>query len=439
MKDLIIIGAGPGGYELALAASKSGLTTLLIEENLVGGTCLHAGCIPTKTFYHSAKLLKEIKSFEEFGIKGSFEFDFLKAKLKKAEIVESLHNGIKFQLKSQKVEMICGRGKLISKNEVMVNGQIYSGKNIVIATGSSPINLNLPGFTSNDVITSTELLDINEIPKKLIVIGGGVIGIEFASIFKCFGSEVEIIEAEDRILPMIDREISKRLTAFLKNLGIKINLSSTAIKIENDLVFFNSKGETINTNFNKILVSVGRRANVDALGLDDVGLEYSKKGIKVDNNFKTNIDNIYAIGDVTGKMMLAHTATFSGYKILSQILGETKNINFNLVPSCIFTFPEVASIGLTEDDAKDMDYKINKFLFKANGKAHTIGDVDGFVKIISSNNKILGVHIIGPSASDIIHEAAIIMNSNLSIKDAKNIIFAHPTLSEALGACILEI
>ncbi|MCK9471196.1 MAG: dihydrolipoyl dehydrogenase [Bacilli bacterium] len=438
-KDLIIIGAGPGGYELALAASKKGLSTLLIEEKAVGGTCLHHGCIPTKTLYHSAKILKDIKSYSEFGICSNYEFDYLKAREKKNEVVNTLHSGINFQLKTQKVETIYGRAKLISKNEVEVNEEVYSANFIVIATGSSSINLRLPGFDNKNVVSSTEMLNINEVPKNLVVIGGGVIGIELASIFKYYGSNVEVIEAQDRILPMIDKEVSKRLTAYLKNSGIKIYTSSSVVGIEDNKVYFNSKGEIIHTVYDKVLVSVGRRPNVDGLGLEDVGINYSHKGIEVDNNFKTNIDNIYAIGDVTGKMMLAHTATYSGYKVLSHILGEDRAIDFNLIPNCVFTFPEVASIGLTEDEAKGVDYKVNKFLFKANGKAHTIGESDGFVKIISFADKILGVHILGPNASDIIHEAAILMNADIGIEKAKNIIFAHPTLSETFGGCILEI
>lgn len=439
IKDIIIIGAGPGGYELALAASKKGLSTLLIEENAVGGTCLHSGCIPTKTYFHSAKLIKSFKTSSEFGINGNFEFDYLKAKAKKNEVVEGLHNGINFQLKTNKVQTIYGKAKLISKNEVMVNDEIYNANYIVIATGSSAINLNLPGFDNKNVITSTELLNINEVPKNLVVIGGGVIGIELASIFSYFGSQVEVIEAMDRILPMVDKEVSRRLAAYLKIIDIKINTSSTVVGIEDNKVFYNSKGQINSTNYDKVLVAVGRKPNVDNLGLDDVGIIYSKKGIEVDNNFKTNIDNIYAIGDVTGKMMLAHTATYSGYKVLSDILGEEKDIDFNLVPNCIFTFPEVAGVGLTEDEVRGVDYKVNKFLFKANGKAHSMGEVDGFVKIISARNKILGVHIIGPNASDLIHEAAILMKANMSISEAKNIIFAHPTLSEVVSGCILEI
>lgn len=438
-KDLIIIGAGPGGYELALAASKKGLTTLLIEEEKVGGTCLHSGCIPTKTFYHSAKILKDILSIDEFGINGKFEFDFSKAKAKKEAVIDTLHKGIQFQLKSRNVETVYGRAKLKSKTEVIVNDEVYSATNIVIATGSSSIKLNLPGFDNKNIITSTELLNIKDIPKHLVVIGGGVIGIELASIFNYFGSTVEVIEAQDRILPLIDKEISKRLTAYLKSAGIKFHLSSKVVGVEGNKVYFNSKDGVVHTSFDKLLLSIGRKPNVDDLGLDDVGIVYSNKGITVDKNFCTNISNIYAIGDVTGKMMLAHTATYSGYKVLSHILGEDKEIDFNLVPNCIFTFPEVAGIGLTEEEVKGVDYKVSKFLFKANGKAHSMNSVDGFVKIISFDDKILGVHIIGPSASDIIHEAAILINANMGVEAAKNIIFAHPTLSETLGGAILEL
>lgn len=439
IKDLIIIGAGPGGYELALAAGKKGLDTLLIEKNKLGGTCLHHGCIPTKTYFHSAKILKEAKSFSDFGIIGDFKFDFSKVKQKKAEVVSNLESGINFQFKKSNVQLVFGEAKLISDTEVLVNDEVYKGTNIVIATGSSPAKLNIQGINSKDVITSTELLDINTPPKKLVVIGGGVIGIELASIFNMFGSEVEVIEAQSEILSVVDKEITKRLQTYLKTLEIKFYLNSKVLGLEGNEIYFENKGEVKSSHFDKVLVAVGRRPNVDNLGLDEVGIIYSKHGIDVNDYFQTNIPNIYAIGDVTGKLMLAHSATYMGYQVLSHILGEDTRIDFNLNPSCIFTFPEVATVGLTEEEAKGLDYKVTKFLFKANGKAHSMGNTDGFLKLISCDDKILGVHIIGPSASELIHEAVTLMSANVSIKDAKNIIFAHPTLSEVVSGTIIEI
>lgn len=438
IKDLIIIGAGPGGYELALQASKKGLDTLLIEENKVGGTCLHHGCIPTKTFYHAAKILKESKNFYEYGIEGTLKFDFSKVRTKTDEVVNNLESGIKFQLNKAKVDVIYGKAKLISNTEVMVNGDIHKANYIVIATGSNAIQLPLQGFDNKDVLTSSEIFKLTQLPKNLVVIGGGVIGIEFASIFQLFGCNVEVIESQSDILPVIDKEVSKRLLAYLKNIGIKFHLSSKVLGIEGNKIFFESKNEVKELSFDKVLVSVGRRPNVEGLGLNEVGINYSPKGIEVNENYQTNIPNIYAIGDVTGKVMLAHNATYMGYKALSHILGESVNIDFNLIPNCIFTFPEVSSIGLTEEEVKAVDYNVAKFLYKANGKAHTMSNVDGFVKIISCDDKILGAHIIGPNASDLIHEFVVMMNANMTITEAKNMIFAHPTLSEVISGAILE-
>jgi len=436
IKDLIIIGAGPGGYELALAASKKNIDTLLIEEAKVGGTCLHHGCIPTKTLYHSAKLLKEANNFSSYGIEGKLSFDFLKAKARVDEVVNNLESGIRFRLSKSEVDVIYGKAKLLSNTEVLVNGDIHKANYIVIATGSTP--LTLQGISGKDVVNSNDFLKLTSVPKNLVIIGAGVIGIEFASIFKLFGSNVEVIEAQSDILPFLDKEISKRLLAYLKNLGIKFNLNAKVLGVDGNKVFFETKGEVKDLSFDKLLVAIGRKPNLEGLGLDEAGIKYTNKGIEVNKNFQTNIPNIYAIGDVTGKVMLAHNATYMGYKVLNHILGEDVNIDFNLIPNCIFTFPEVASIGLSEEEAKGVDYKVSKYLFKANGKAHTIGEVDGFIKMISYDEKILGVHILGTNASELIHEAAILMNANLSINEAKNIIFAHPTLSEVISATLLE-
>lgn len=438
MKDLIIIGAGPGGYEMALEASKMGLSTLLIEAKEVGGTCLHKGCIPTKSYYKSASLLKELKDFEEFGITGNFTFDFHKTLERKKQIVRNLTEGIKFLLNKEKVEVVYGHAKITKPNEVTVSNTTYQGKTIVIATGSSVSMLPLPGFDLESVITSDEILEIETLPKRLVIIGAGVVGIEFASIFNMFGCEVEVFETMDTILPTIDKEISKRLLSYLKTQGIKFHIKTSVSKIEKQdelTVFYEEKNQNLSTTASLVLVSVGRKPNVNNLGLDEVGIEYDKKGIKVNSDFQTNIKNIYAIGDVTGKMMLAHSATYSGYHVLKHLVGEESKINFNILPSCVFTFPEIATVGLTEELAGE-NVKVDKFYFKANGKAMTMNETDGFVKILSIDKTIVGVTILGPHASDLIHEASSLMNKNVTVDELKDFIHAHPTLSETIANAI---
>lgn len=433
MKDLIIIGAGPGGYELALAAAKSGLSAVLIEKDEVGGTCLQRGCIPTKAYYKTASILKETKVFHKFGIFGDFHFDHTKNLERKNEIVKKLAEGIKFMLKKAGVELVYGEAVLESPNSVRVNSEVYKGKYLVIATGSRPARLPFGDIYHPDIITSKEILSERSVPKKLIIVGAGVVGIEIASIFNQFGSDVEVIEAMDSILPQIDKEISKRLTGFLKNQGIKFHLSARVKDISGRKVIFTKKDQEHTLSFDKLLIAIGRVPNLENLGLDELGIKYDKKGIIVNENFQTNIPNIYAIGDVTGKMMLAHSATYSGYHVLKHILDEESNIDFSILPACVFSFPEVATVGLTEAECVDLSPKTYKFLYQANGKAQASGELEGFVKVVSVDGIIKGVHIIGAHASDIIHQAAILLNKKASITDLSEIIFAHPTLSEALG------
>lgn len=447
MKDIIIIGAGPGGYELALKASKSGLSTLLIEKDNVGGTCLNYGCIPTKSYYQNAKILNEVKKAEIFGITGDFSFDFNETYKRKEKVVSDLIKGIEYLLNKQNVELVKGTAKIVDKNSVQVNDTIYEAKNIVIATGSSSVRLNLPGFNLEGVIDSTDLLSLQSVPEKLVIIGGGVIGIEMATIFATFGSEVEVIEMCDTILPILDLEISKRLQSYLKQNKIKIHTKSKVTSInkledsEQLIIHYIEKEKEETTTASKVLLSIGRKPNLDNLGLDEVGIVYNKKGIVTDDNFKTNIDNIYAIGDVTGKTMLAHSATYSGYHVLNNILGVKDKIKFNIVPSCVFTFPELASIGLTEEEAKNMniDYKVSKSMYRASGKAVAMNEVEGFIKVIVSNEKIIGVHIIGYDASNLISQVLPLINENISIVNIKDYIFAHPTLAEIFANAIHEL
>lgn len=445
MKDLIIIGAGPGGYELALEASRLGLSVILIEKEKLGGTCLNHGCIPTKSYYQNALVLKDLKEKEVYGISGDFTFDFKKVKERKDNVVETLCKGIEFSFSKSSVELVYGKASFVDKNTVLVNDITYNAKNIVIATGSSPIRNLFEGSNLEGVLTSEELLDLEVLPKELVIIGGGVIGIEMATIFNTFRVKVEIIEMCDRILPLIDSDISKRLQSYLKALGIGIHTKSSLQKIEKSegklKAIFTEKGKELSLLCDNVLVSVGRCANVNSLDLEKVNIEYTKKGILVNENYQTNIPNIYAIGDVTGKMMLAHSATYSGYRVLNHILGKKDNINFNLVPSCVFTFPEVASIGLTKEDLEkeELEAKTIKVLYRSVGKAVAMNHEDGFLKLIIRENKIIGAHILGYDASTLIHELVPLMNEDISIERIKDYIHAHPTLSEILSIALKEL
>ena len=444
MKDLIIIGAGPGGYELALEASKLGLSVTLIEKEKLGGTCLNCGCIPTKSYYQNAKILRELKKSETFGISGEFTFDFSKVKSRKDKVVETLNQGIKFSFDKTNVEIVKGSASFVDKNTVVVDDKTYSAENIVIATGSSPIRNLFKGSNLNGVLTSEELLDIETLPKDLVIIGGGVIGIEMATIFNSFGVKVDVIEMCDRILPLIDSDISKRLQSYLKAKGIGIHTKSSLQTIEESdgklKATFIEKGKESSLLCDNVLISVVISANLEGLNLDKVNVEYTKKGILVNENYQTNIPNIYAIGDVTGKMMLAHSATYSGYRVLNHILGKDDNINFSLVPSCVFTFPEVASIGLTKEDLEkeEVTAKTVKVLYRNVGKAVAMNEEEGFLKLIIRDNKIIGAHILGYDASTLIHEFVPLMNEDISIERVRNYIHAHPTLSEILSIALRE-
>lgn len=436
MNDIIIIGAGPGGYELAIKAAQANLKTLLIEKDKLGGVCLNAGCIPTKTYYHAASMLGDIKKLEKYGINTQVQFDYKRLKQRKNEIVCDLNNGINFSLEKVEVNLIYGNAHLVDRNTVSVNGELHKGKYIVIATGSHIAKLK--GF--EDDLYSDDILQMEELPKSLAIIGGGVIGIEMASIYNRFGVDVTVIESKDRIVSNYDRDISNRLQSFLKSEGIKFHLSSTCYKDGSSLVITKRTEEVVDS-FDKILVCVGRRPNVEGLGLEEVGINFSEKGIIVDDDFRTNIDNIFAIGDVTGKNMLAHYATYSGYHVLNTILGKNSSIDLKNVPNCTFAFPEVASVGLNEVELteKGIEYKTYKGLYKVSGKAATIDKNDGFVKLMVVDGKIVGASILGYDASTLIHELAIIVSKGIKINNIKDVVHAHPTLSEVISSLINEI
>lgn len=432
MYDIAIIGGGPGGYELAISSKENGLKVLLIEQENLGGVCLNSGCIPTKTIYQAASLYSEKE--DVYGITNNKTIDFSKTISYKDRIVLDLRKGILESLKG--VDVVFGKGSIVDHNTVMANDNLFETKYIVIATGSKAIKV--PGF--EDDMYSKDILNLNTIPNRLAIIGGGVIGIEMASIYSKLGSQVTVIEMSDRIIPYFDSDISKRLLSYLKNDGITFHLNSVALKKDNKLFVRNSNGEE-EVIYDKILVCVGRRANITLDNLDSLGVNYNKSGIIVDKNFRTTVRNIFAIGDVTGKNMLAHYATFSGYQVLNTILAKEYSINFDVIPSCVFTFPEVSMVGYTEKylQENNIEYKTYKHLYRANGKAQAMNKTDGYIKLIVKDDLIIGCSIIGYNSSVLIHEVAIFIEQKTHISKIKNIIHAHPTLSEIISEAVKHI
>ncbi len=424
MEHLLIIGAGPGGYETAIEAAKRGLKVTVINDGPLGGVCLNEGCIPTKTFFHYAG-------------KESFE----KVAEHKEAVVKKLQNGVAYLLKNPNITVVQGKASFKDANTVVVNCVEYHAKRIIIATGSKPVKLPIHGADSEMVLTSTDVLKLKKLPKSICVIGGGVIGLEMASYLHFYGVDVTVLEFAPQILPNSDTEVAKRLKMILAKQGIKIETDARVTAIDEEGFVTYQKGDkSEDVLCENVLMAVGRIPNIEELNLDAANIAYSKKCIDVDDNMQTSIPNIYAIGDVTGRMMLAHVAAFQGYRALNHIQGKADWIRFDLVPSAVFINPEVASVGLTEKQVleKGIDYRSVKIPFGSVGKAVAMGETDGFCKMLIDKDyhKILGCHIIGVHASDLIQEIVTMMNLDVSVERAVDIIHAHPTLSEIIQIAI---
>ena len=450
---LLIIGAGPGGYETAVAASKHGLDVTIVSDGPVGGTCLNEGCIPTKSLCRNAEVLDTLAESSVFGIDNlSYSFDFKKVIARKNEVVARLKSGVEFLLESKNITLIYGKAVFKDAHTVAVTSPegketALKADKIIIATGSYSASLPIPGAELEGVISSKEILEMEEVPQRLCIIGAGVIGLEFASIFKSFGSEVNVIEYCKDILPRFDIDLAKRLKHTLSNRGISIETSAQVMRIDKTdeglEVTYKKKDKEIKVVADKVLMAVGRRPNVLSVRPDVAGLEFTPKGIVVDGNMRTNVPDVYAIGDVAGGMMLAHVATFQGFKALADILGESREIDFSVVPAAVFTNPEVGVVGMTEEECKEKGLQIKclKSFFRANGKALSMNAPEGYCKLIVyigeddndlQHGRILGCHIMGVHASDIIQEIAVLMNTKATISDFQNIIHAHPTLTEVV-------
>lgn len=440
MQKIIIIGAGPGGYETAATAARNGFDVTLIEANEVGGTCLNEGCIPTKALCRTASLLTDLAEAAGYGVDNvSYTLNFPAVMARKEAIVAQLKSGVETLLSISNLRLVKGTARFVDAHTVEAAGETFTADYIIIATGSVSAMLPIPGHDLPGVITSREMLSLDSIPKRLCIIGAGVIGLEFASIFRTFGSEVTVVEFAKEVLPHFDSDLAKRLRQSLGKRGITIETQSgvTAIEaVEDGLkVIYERKGKTAEVVADKVLMAVGRRANTASLNLADVGVETDRRGIVVNDRMQTSVPHIYAIGDVNGLMMLAHAASFQGERALHAIMGRDDELRLDVMPAAVFTMPEVATVGMTEDDCKaqGVAYSAKKAFFRANGKALCLGESEGYCKlIVAEDGKLLGCHIYGPHASDLVQEACALITKNGTVEDLRNIIHTHPTLSEVV-------
>ncbi len=444
--DVIIIGSGPGGYPAACQAAKNGLQAIIIEAAEVGGTCLNNGCIPTKTLCRNAEVISTLHHAEDFGVSAAtpVAIDYEKVIGRKEEVVGQLRSGIETLMKQPGIEFLHGTAHFKDAHTIVVGTEEYYANSIIIATGSLPKNPPIEGTQLEGVLTSTELLNLHTLPKRLCIIGAGVIGMEFASIFNSFGTQVTVIEYLKEALPVLDSDIAKRLRQSIAKRGVAFYMQSAVRSIAEATddegkrqltVNFDKKGEVLQVNADIVLIATGRKPNTDGLALEAAGIEVGRQGIGVDEHFQTNVEGIFAIGDVNGKCMLAHAATAQGQHVINRIVGKADNIRFDIMPSAVFTYPEAASVGKSEDQCRGegVEYSCHKGFYRANGKALAMDETEGMLKLIAdAKGKILGCHAFGAHAADVVQEVAALMNCNATLNSLADIIHTHPTLAEIL-------
>lgn len=439
--DIAVLGGGPGGYVAAIKATQMGAKTVVIEKDAIGGVCLNWGCIPTKTLLKSAKLYKDILGAESYGIdigdKSAISVNWNKMQKRKDDVVKRLTGGVKVLLSKNGVDVINGFGEIVDKNTLKVNGEIIKTKELIIATGASPRIPKIEGIkksiNNGYVMMSNGILELKEIPKKLIIIGGGVIGCEFAVLYNSLGTKVTIVQRSNRILGNIDKEVREAMARIMEKSGIEILYNVSVEKFDNNkMISVKANGERMIIEGDKILISMGNTPNVK--GLEKLGLKINQNGIETNDKLETNIKGVYAIGDVNGRYMLAHVASAEGITAVENIMGKEARIDYDRVPACIYGFPEVGTVGLTEEQAKDRGHKVvvSTFPLSANGKALAEGESTGFIKIVADEQygEVLGVHIIASHATDMIAEAVTTMELEGTIHELAKAIHPHPTLSE---------
>lgn len=446
--DVLVIGAGPGGYTAAIRAAQLGGKVAIIEKQDLGGTCLNKGCIPTKALIASVHTLHCLKKAEEFGIIAkNVKIDFSAIMTRKERIVKRLRTGIKNLLKSYHIEVIKGQAYFVSPSTIKIEDKTLDIKKCIIATGSVISEMLGIKIDGQNIITSDDVIELEQIPSSLLIVGGGVIGLEFACIFQGLGSKVTIAEALSSILSSEDREISKALKSILAKRGMDIKTKTTVKEInlkDGKVEVILNSGENIEKILvEKVVITIGRKPQINNLGLENAGIFCEDGRIVVNNKMETNINGIYAIGDVIGGPFLAHKASAEGIVAAENALGRKTLIDYRAIPRCIFTIPEIASVGISEEEAKKKGYKvaIGKFPFMANGKAITTGDTTGFVKVVvdRETNAILGIHILGLQATELITQASLAIRLGCTINELNRIIYPHPTLSEAIWEAAQDV
>ena len=452
--DVTVIGGGPAGYVCAIRLSQLGLKTACVESRgSLGGTCLNIGCIPSKSLLNMSESFHRAKNFSNIGIEtGEIKLNLEKMMSNKDSSVSTLTKGVEFLFKKNKVTYIKGVGSFNEKNEILVKNdksemKIKTDKTI-ISTGSEPLSLPGIDFDEKKILSSTGALNISKLPKKMVVVGGGYIGLEMGSVWSRLGTEVHVIEYLDHITPGLDKEISNEFMKILKKQNIKFELNTKVEKIsKNDqgvIIETSNKDAKNKIEADVVLISVGRKPYTDKLNLEKIGVNLDKKGkIKVNKNFETNVKNVYAIGDVIDGPMLAHKAEEEGIAVAELIAGQSGHVNYDIIPGVIYTSPEVAYVGKNEEELKEkkVNYKVGKFPFMANSRAKAINEPEGFVKILaeSTTDRVLGVHIIGPHAGEMIAEMSVAMEFGASSEDIARTCHAHPTFSEAIKEAALSV
>ena len=452
--DVAVVGSGPGGYVAALRAAQLGLSVAVVEKEFVGGTCLNIGCIPSKALLDATHLLSSIRSAERFGIdSGEVTVDYPRMQAHKNRVVQILTRGVASLLRKQGVELIEGVGRFVDKGVVEVDlaeggTQMVTAANVIIATGSVPGSIPDVPFDGDRVVSSREALEFEEIPGQLVVVGAGYIGLELGSVYSRLGSRVMVLEMLDRVLPEMDEEVGATAADVLADQGLAFQLGAkvTAIEREDDgvVVRYEHEGKDKWTNADKVLVAVGRKPFIDGLGIDAVGLETDERGfLAVDEGMRTAVDGIYAIGDVVSTLMLAHVAMDEGTIAAERIAGQSSSMQYHAIPAVVFTHPELASVGLKEEEARGqgLNIKVGRFPFRGNGRARSKGEVEGWVKVIADaeTDALVGVHCVGPEAGHLIHEAVVAMAYHGYAEDLALTVHAHPTLSEAFKEAALAV
>ncbi|HOV79049.1 MAG TPA: dihydrolipoyl dehydrogenase [Bacillota bacterium] len=438
--DVVVIGGGPGGYVAAIRAAQLGKKTCLVEKQALGGVCLNRGCIPTKTIIKSINVLNTVKSAEKFGVRGvdaeQCRVDLSQVQQRKRQVVKKLTGGVAYLLNANGVEVVQGEAGFIDNHTIKVGERAVSGEHMIIATGSLPVEPPIPKEGNVPVLVSDEVLELTEVPGEVAIIGGGVIGIEFAFILSRLGAGVTVIELMEEILPAVDMEIAQKVKAFLKAGGVVIHTGAKVTNFVGNRVYFRKNGAVESVKADKILLAAGRKPDVNGLSLEAAGVRVSKNGVPVNTRMQTNVDSIYAVGDVNGRCMLAHVASMEGMVAVENICGNEARVDYGKAPRCIYLDPEIASAGMTEREAleKGLDIKVGRFSYSGNGKAVIEAGETGFIKVIIDRKlgEIIGAHMIGAHATEMIAELVLAMNLEGTAEELIYSIHPHPSISEVI-------